>query len=209
MQSNKCLSIGMAAILIFKMAATDNHVYFDIVSNCWERTMQITVIPCELVKWYIGSWGTEFLRKSLDAPMHSSSILDFKMAAFQKHVFPHISKNKRDRKFISVAKTNILNQCSQINGEALGWQPYWFSRWPPFKHIYFDIVSNCRERTIQIKIRPCEMLDSTLALEEQNFWGKICIHPPFWILKWPPSENMFFSIFPKLRGIGSSFQWQN
>ena len=36
MQSNKCLSIGMAAILIFKMAATDNHVYFDIVSNCWK-----------------------------------------------------------------------------------------------------------------------------------------------------------------------------
>ena len=156
MQSNKCLSIGMAAILIFKMAATNNHVYFAIVSNCLKRTMKITVIPRELVKWYIGSWGTEFLRKSLDAPMHSSSILDFKMATFQKHVFPIFPKIRGIGSSFQ-CKTNTLNQCSQINGEALGWQPYWFSRWPPFKHIYFDIVSNCRERTMLSEIRACEI----------------------------------------------------
>ena len=86
-----------------------------------------------------------------------------------------------------------MNLCSQINVEALGWQPYWISRWPPFKHIYFDIASNCRERVMQIKIRPCRIA-ITINLEEQKFWGKIVVHPyihlPFWISKWPPSSHI-------------------
>ena len=131
-----------------------------------------------------------------------------------------------------------MNLCSQINVKALGWQPYWFSRWPTFKNIHFDIASNGRERVMQIKKRLCQ-ITKTMHLDEQKFWGKIvvhpCIHPPSWISKWPPSKNMFFrtflmypsirlpswvskwppsenlvfSIFSKLRGIGSSFQRQN
>ena len=107
-----------------------------------------------------------------------------------------------------------MNQWSLINVEALGWQPFWFSRWPPFKHIYFDIVSNCRERTIQIKIRPCEIDKWYIGSWGTEFFRThfLCTHPSVCHLGFQNGhlpKNLVFSIFVKLRGIGSSFQWQN